>query len=242
MRMNGDVALALFGLRKWLGENAMMAYLAMMAVRLLELRRVLKLDASLFLHCDPTASHYLKLILDAIFGAQDFTNEIIWQRTTPNRLELDEMWSFDRRSNAARATAKLLERAITSSCGPSILTISNDRSSMKKTSAPLNPATDMRLNVSRTRPWLLHYRTMVRPAKSAAGRWAWWRILLRSETILGSGPFCVIDVVRPVVFLSTQQIDPQRRKPPRNNSSLDQSRMRNRLDELCTVAGRRLCD
>ena len=79
MRMNGDVALVLSGL----GENAMMAYLAMMAVRLLELRRVLKPEGSLFLRCDPTASHYLKLILDAIFGVQDFTNEIIWQRIRP---------------------------------------------------------------------------------------------------------------------------------------------------------------
>jgi site-specific DNA-methyltransferase (adenine-specific) len=86
MRVNGDVALILSGLRKWLGENAMMAYLAMMAVRLLELRRVLKPTGSLFLHCDPTASHYLKLILDAVFGIQDFTNEIIWQRTTPKGL------------------------------------------------------------------------------------------------------------------------------------------------------------
>jgi site-specific DNA-methyltransferase (adenine-specific) len=64
-------------------KNAMMAYLAMMAVRLLELRRVLKPEGSLFLRCDPTASHYLKLILDAIFGVQDFTNEIIWQRIRP---------------------------------------------------------------------------------------------------------------------------------------------------------------
>jgi adenine specific DNA methylase Mod len=79
MRMNGDVALVLSGL----GENAMMAYLAMMAMRLLELRRVLKPEGSLFLRCDPTASHYLKLILDAIFGVQDFTNEIIWQRIRP---------------------------------------------------------------------------------------------------------------------------------------------------------------
>jgi hypothetical protein len=59
----------------------------------------------------------------------------------------------------------------------------------------------------------------------------WWRTLLRSETILGSGPFCVIDVVRPIVFWSTRHIDPLRRKPPNNNSSLNLSRMRNRLDE-----------
>jgi adenine specific DNA methylase Mod len=86
IRANGDVALVVSGLRKWLGQGGMMAYLAMMTTRLLELRRVLKPNGSLFLHCDPTASHYLKLILDAVFGVQSFTNEIIWQRTTPKGL------------------------------------------------------------------------------------------------------------------------------------------------------------
>jgi adenine specific DNA methylase Mod len=80
MRANGDVALALSGLRRWLGENDMMAYLAMMAVRLIELHRVLKPTGSLFLHCDPTASHYLKILLDAVFGVGLFQNEIIWQK------------------------------------------------------------------------------------------------------------------------------------------------------------------
>lgn len=64
-----------------IGENAMMAYLAMMAVRLVELHRVLKPTGSLYLHCDPTASHYLKLVLDAVFGADMFRNEITWKRT-----------------------------------------------------------------------------------------------------------------------------------------------------------------
>jgi adenine specific DNA methylase Mod len=82
MRMNGNIALVLSGLRKWLGENAMMAYLAMMAVRLAELRLALKPSGSLYLHCDPTASHYLKLLLDAIFGHRSFRNEITWKRTT----------------------------------------------------------------------------------------------------------------------------------------------------------------
>jgi adenine specific DNA methylase Mod len=82
IRANGDVGLVLSGFRKWLGENAMMAYLAMMTVRLLELRRVLQSDGSIYLHCDPKASHYLKLILDAIFGHRAFRNEIIWKRTT----------------------------------------------------------------------------------------------------------------------------------------------------------------
>ena len=58
----------------------MLAYLAMMAPRLLEMRRVLKPSGSIYLHCDPTASHYLKLLMDAIFGAQNFRNEITWKR------------------------------------------------------------------------------------------------------------------------------------------------------------------
>jgi site-specific DNA-methyltransferase (adenine-specific) len=60
----------------------MMAYLAMMAVRLIELHRVLKATGSLYLHCDPTASHYLKLLLDGVFGADKFRSEIIWKRTS----------------------------------------------------------------------------------------------------------------------------------------------------------------
>lgn len=60
----------------------MMAYLAMMAPRLMELKRVLKPTGNIFLHCDPTASHYLKLLLDAIFGPENFKNEIIWKRTS----------------------------------------------------------------------------------------------------------------------------------------------------------------
>jgi site-specific DNA-methyltransferase (adenine-specific) len=69
-------------LRAFLGVNNMMAYLIMMAVRLVEMHRVLKPTGSLYLHCDPTASHYLKLILDAIFGVRYFRNEIIWKRTS----------------------------------------------------------------------------------------------------------------------------------------------------------------
>ena len=64
------------------GGNQMMAYLVMMAARLVELHRVLKPTGSLYLHCDPTASHYLKIILDTIFGPQNFRNEIVWKRTT----------------------------------------------------------------------------------------------------------------------------------------------------------------
>jgi DNA modification methylase len=64
-----------------IGENPLMAYLAMMAVRLVELHRVLKPSGSLYLHCDPTASHYLKLVLDAVFGPENYQAEIIWRRT-----------------------------------------------------------------------------------------------------------------------------------------------------------------
>jgi site-specific DNA-methyltransferase (adenine-specific) len=66
-----------------LGDSPLMAYLAMMAVRLVELHRVLKPTGSLYLHCDPTASHYLKLVLDAVFGAENFRNEIVWKRSHP---------------------------------------------------------------------------------------------------------------------------------------------------------------
>jgi site-specific DNA-methyltransferase (adenine-specific) len=65
----------------FLGHSPMLAYLVQMAVRLVHLRRVLKPTGSLYLHCDPTASHYLKLVLDGIFGPQYFQNEIIWRRT-----------------------------------------------------------------------------------------------------------------------------------------------------------------
>lgn len=69
-------------LRGFIGENQMMAYLVMIAARLVELHRVLKPTGSLYLHCDPTASHYLKIVLDTIFGIENFRNEIIWKRTT----------------------------------------------------------------------------------------------------------------------------------------------------------------
>jgi adenine specific DNA methylase Mod len=71
-------------LRSFLGTNDMMAYLTMMAVRLVEMRRVLKDTGSIYLHCDPTASHYLKLVMDAVFGFENFRNEIIWRNTNAN--------------------------------------------------------------------------------------------------------------------------------------------------------------
>ncbi|MHB0922668.1 MAG: DNA methyltransferase [Bellilinea sp.] len=74
----GKVADALRAFQILLGNSNMLAYLAMMAPRLVELHRVLKPTGSLFLHCDPTASHYLKVLLDIIFQTQGFRNEIIW--------------------------------------------------------------------------------------------------------------------------------------------------------------------
>lgn len=77
-----DTVSAIIGaLRKAIGANQMMAYLVEMTVRLVELHRVLKATGSLWLHCDPTASHYLKLVLDATFGAEQFRNEVIWKRS-----------------------------------------------------------------------------------------------------------------------------------------------------------------
>jgi site-specific DNA-methyltransferase (adenine-specific) len=80
---NTQAAEMLRAMRSFLGENDMMAYLAMMAVRLLELHRVLKPTGSLYLHCDPTASHYLKILLDANFNVENFKNEIVWRRSHP---------------------------------------------------------------------------------------------------------------------------------------------------------------
>jgi len=77
----GKLSALLQAFRASLGQNDMMAYLAMMAPRLQELHRVLKPTGSLYLHCDPTASHYLKLVLDAVFGPDGFRNEIVWRRT-----------------------------------------------------------------------------------------------------------------------------------------------------------------
>ena len=69
-------------MRSFLGDNDMMAYLTMMAQRMVELHRVLKDTGSIYLHCDPTASHYLKLLMDSVFGSPNFKNELIWKRTS----------------------------------------------------------------------------------------------------------------------------------------------------------------
>ncbi|MCL4437178.1 MAG: hypothetical protein M1503_04510 [Thaumarchaeota archaeon] len=81
----GGVAQVIQAFRSFLGSNDMMAYLVMMAPRLMELRRVLKPTGSIYLHCDSTASHYLKLLMDSIFLPINFRNEIIWRRTGSNK-------------------------------------------------------------------------------------------------------------------------------------------------------------
>lgn len=88
---NTDVSEVIQSLRRFLGENDMMAYLTMMANRLIELHRVLKPTGSLYLHCDPTASHYLKIVLDAVFGRENFRNEISWKRSS-NRSSISRVY------------------------------------------------------------------------------------------------------------------------------------------------------
>jgi len=78
---NTDVSQMMVALRRFLDENDVMAYLTMMANRLLELHRVLKKTGSLYLHCDPTASAYLRIVLDGVFGKLNFQGEIVWRRT-----------------------------------------------------------------------------------------------------------------------------------------------------------------
>jgi DNA modification methylase len=78
----GPASQALVSLRGFLHQSDMMAYLSMMAPRLVELRRVMKPTASIYLHCDPTASHYLKMLMDSVFGYGNFRAEVIWKRAS----------------------------------------------------------------------------------------------------------------------------------------------------------------
>jgi len=82
VEQGGPIADALRAFRILLGDSNMMAYLAMMAPRLVEMHRVLHPKGSLYLHCDSTASHYLKLLLDQVFSPEYYQNEIIWKRTS----------------------------------------------------------------------------------------------------------------------------------------------------------------
>ena len=78
----GKVSDCLQAFRTFLGECDMLAYLVMMAPRLMELRRTLKSTGSIYLHCDPAASHYLKMLMDAVFGPANFKTEIVWKRSS----------------------------------------------------------------------------------------------------------------------------------------------------------------
>jgi DNA modification methylase len=82
VEQGGPVSQAMQAFRQLLGHSNVLAYLAMMAPRLVELHRVLKPTGSIYLHCDSTASHYLKILLDAIFGPRSYQNMIIWKRTS----------------------------------------------------------------------------------------------------------------------------------------------------------------
>ena len=81
VNQGGKAAEALGAFHSLLGESDMLAYLSMMAPRLVELRRVLRSTGTLYLHCDPTASHYLKILLDSVFKPEHFLNELTWMRT-----------------------------------------------------------------------------------------------------------------------------------------------------------------
>jgi len=80
LNSSAKVSMMINSLRQFIGTNQVMAYLVMMTARLIELHRVLKPTGGLYLHCDPTASHYLKIVLDTIFDVSNFKNEIIWKR------------------------------------------------------------------------------------------------------------------------------------------------------------------
>lgn len=78
IKTNEQISNLMLALEKLLGHNDVLAYLTMMTIRLIELRRVLKSTGSIYLHCDPTASHYLKIVMDAIFDKRNFRNEVVW--------------------------------------------------------------------------------------------------------------------------------------------------------------------
>ncbi len=107
-RTSTPVGAATRGLEEILGESGMLAYLSYMAQRLIELRRVLKETGSLYLHCDPAAGHYLKVVMDAVFGAKNFRNEIVWCYTGPGRVSY---W-FPRKHDTFFSIARIQQRRI----------------------------------------------------------------------------------------------------------------------------------
>lgn len=112
------VADALEAMRRLLGENDVLAYLVMMSARLVELHRVLKNSGSLYLHCDPTASHYLKILLDAIFGPERFINEIIWKRSSAHSDTKQGSKHFGRLSDTILFYSKSEDRTWNQLYGP----------------------------------------------------------------------------------------------------------------------------
>jgi len=92
----GKVSEVMQSFRLFLGDSDMLAYLCMMAPRLVELRRVLKPTGTIYLHCDPTASHYLKLLMDAVFGPKRFLNEVSWKRSSAHSDTKQGMRRFGR--------------------------------------------------------------------------------------------------------------------------------------------------
>lgn len=113
-----EVRLALESLHRILGFSNMFAYLAMMAPRLVEMRRVMKDSGSIYLHCDPAASHYLKVLMDAVFGPERFRNEVIWKRTGAHGGAkrwgpVHDVLLFYTRSDATRGTRSMPPTTLT---------------------------------------------------------------------------------------------------------------------------------
>jgi len=117
VELGGEVSKALQSFRTLLGPSDMLAYLAMMAPRLMELHRVLTDTGSIYLHCDPTASHYLKLLMDAVFGPQNFRSEIVWKRSTAHSDTMDMRATSP---SAARRASSMMSWASVSSSRPRV--------------------------------------------------------------------------------------------------------------------------
>ena len=132
----------LAALRQFLGQNDMMAYLTMMAQRMVELHRVLKPTGSIYLHCDPTASHYLKLLMDAVFGSGSFRNEITWKRTASHGNASRAEITCSRVTTYSCSTRKgqtIYSNSSTSLIGPNISTTTFSTST--RMGADIAPAT-----------------------------------------------------------------------------------------------------
>jgi site-specific DNA-methyltransferase (adenine-specific) len=117
-RVPSTVSTIVAALRSGIGENQMMAYLVEMAVRLVELHRILTPTGSLYLHCDPTASHYLKVLLDAIFDARNFRNEIVWKRSSAHSDSKQGARHYGRVSDTLLFYAKSDENVFNQQYGP----------------------------------------------------------------------------------------------------------------------------